>query len=118
MRAILIFTSLLVATAAGAQTTYVWQLRCGDDFSPPYASYSLPEQCTATRGQIAETCERPLLGPNQPNPAFVRIADMCKDALNGRLCRCEYRAVQARSGPSVLDVWNTLAPRGPIKVGP
>ncbi len=116
----LFLASLLVAAAAAAQTTYVWQLTCANDTTQPFASFSLPEQCGAMRGRIAETCERPLLGPKTPNPEFVRIADVCKLALNGRDCVCEYRAVHAR-GRTLLDVWREAeAARagGPIQVGP
>jgi hypothetical protein len=114
----ILFTSLLFATTAAAQTTYVWQLTCANDATQPYASFSLPEQCGAMRATIAETCERPLLAPKTPNPAFVRIAAVCKDAHNGWDCVCEYRAVEAaRESLTVLEIVRAAEARGFLSVG-
>ena len=113
----ILFTSLLVATTAAAQTTYVWQLTCANDATQPYASFSLPEQCGAMRARIAETCERPLLAPKTPNPEFVRIAAVCKDAHNGWDCVCEYRAVQARESVTVQEIVRAAEARGFLSVG-
>src|SRR4029450_10462084 len=105
MRALLVFlTSLFCASMAAAEgpTTYVWQLSCGGDDGWTFGPWGAPDACQAMQLTVAQTCERPLLPPEThydakaggwravqvPNPAFVRIADVCKTALNGRDCAC------------------------------
>lgn len=120
MRAIcLCLLSLVCASIVAAEppgpTTYVWQLTCPDEVA--YAAYSLPEQCTEMRATIAQTCEQPLVSEARfdakarawrqvdvPNPRFVRIADVCKDAHNGRDCVCEYVAVHAEPASAERDL--------------
>jgi len=100
---------LLCATAVWADgpVTYAWRVDCGDWSVGLYAT---PDACTAGRRVIAETCEQPVRG-GQPNPAFVRIADICKESLNGRGCSCVYAVYMAQPAQlppghqSVLDVW-------------
>jgi hypothetical protein len=115
----LVLTSLFFcATMARAEPpgpiAYVWQLTCAPD-DPVVASYSLPEQCVAARLDIVVACEKPLITEwrwdkkarvempvDVPNPRFVRIATMCKEAFNGHACVCEYVAVQAEPVPAPL----------------
>ncbi len=107
------------ATAAQGPTTYVWQLTCAGNEQLTFGPYSLPEQCDAMSTTIAETCERPLLGPNRPNPAFLRIADVCQEAHNGWDCVCEYLAVQARPQASVtvLEIVRAAEAKGFLSLG-
>jgi hypothetical protein len=145
MTAILwLVVSLCGATVASADAppAYVWQLTCADDVQMTFGPYGSAEACRAERGDIAAVCGRPLLALNVPDPAFLRIADVCARAHNGWDCVCAFGAVPARPVTvgdifravdaaqaagrpfrSLWDLWTVFnAPRstpyGPIKIGP
>jgi hypothetical protein len=143
MRRLMLAASMaaILSTSATAQpVVYVWRLECVNGLA--FGPYSTPETCAETRRSVNLACERPTLvdydlGKNgrlvkkvMPNPDFVRVADVCKDAHNGRDCACEYVVMIAKPTPlppghrsigdmiREIDAARAAAPTGPIKVGP
>src|SRR5215813_3247101 len=46
--------------------------------------------CRTKLELVKATCLAPLAAPHTPNPAFVAIAAVCRDAFAGTRCACEY----------------------------
>jgi hypothetical protein len=114
---------------SASSVAYIWQLTCPNEWH--YSQHSTPEGCTEMRTLLALTCERPTLEDQRwdsktgafrpvtiPNPAFVRIADVCQLAHNARDCTCEYVAVRAK-GRTLGDMLREMeAGRSPQDVFP
>src|SRR5262245_45311743 len=66
----------------------VWFVVCptGGFWGP----YSTVDACRTKLEVVKDTCLSPLSAAHTPNPAFVAIAEICRDALNGTQCACEY----------------------------
>lgn len=111
----LLLASVLCATTVAAEgpTAYIWQLTCVDASRFTWGPWTAPDACQAMHASIGLTCERPTVKAPRfdakagawreidvPNPDFVRIADVCQVAHNGRDCVCEYLAVEATPVPA------------------
>lgn len=112
MQALLFVLALSLAAPAVAQpVTYAWRLDCENDMH--FGPFGTPDACAVERGRIGQTCSEPTRvvgGKTVASPAFLRIADVCHDSLNGRLCGCAYTAYPAKPRLSVLDVYRALQP--------
>jgi len=65
----------------------VWFARCPNGgYWGPYPDV---DACRTKLEVVKDTCLTPLSAPHTPNPAFVAIAEICRDALNGTHCACE-----------------------------
>lgn len=111
MKALFLVLAVCLATAAGAQPlAYAWRLDCPN--LKRFGPFGTPDACREGKLGVAETCEQPTQvehGKTVPSPAFVRIADICAESLNGRGCDCVYAAYPAKS-LTVLDLYRAVAP--------
>jgi hypothetical protein len=83
------------ATTPARPSVGIWRVVC-----PPsgwgWGPFTSPDACRSRLESAQQTCARPLLEPHSPNPDFVALAPLCRDALNASLCSCDFQLVVAR----------------------
>lgn len=76
----------------------VWYVACPPD-GWGWGPYSSPDACRSRLELTRRICTHPLRGPNHPDPDFVQLAALCRDAYNGIQCRCVLTDASSLASP-------------------